>query len=104
MVYVMEIPLGSEFDGRGQTVFYKSSLFHRCSYDTETSDLDLKPNHTYRVQTTWGLMSKRICVCKKHMPFGQQNLTSLGAYPSSMTEEICQSVGEHLKSRASVKF
>ena len=81
-----------------------TSMFHRCSYDNDTSDSELKPNHTYRVQTTWGLTSKRTCVCQKHMPFGQQNLTSLGAYPSSMTEEICQSVGEHLKSRASVKF
>ena len=83
---------------------YSTSMFHRCSYDNDVSDSELKPNHTYRIQTTWGLTPKRTCICQKHMPFGQQNLTSLGAYPNPMTEGICQSIGEHLKSRASVTF
>lgn len=57
----------------------------RCAYMPEG---DVHARHSYRVSANWHLEASQICSCCSHLPFSEQNLEKLGAYPIRMTLEI----------------
>ena len=65
----------------------QTSYFDRCAYQENDGSLG-KARHTFRLQTNFSLVPKRVCECESHPSLSQQNLSALGPYPPKLTGEV----------------
>ena len=69
----------------------QTSYFDRCAYQESDGRLG-KAKHTYRLQTNFSLITRKVCECESHASLSQQNLNELGSYPHKLTREVATEI------------
>ena len=61
--------------------------YDRCAYEAGSQRT---AKHPFRIQSSVALQAEKICTCKEHLGFSEQNLAELASYPKPMVLEIAK--------------